>query len=95
MRQWELRLRRIKGIRTDVTVELSDREKEKKSFRESKSPPRSQMIRELSYVDAEINNYGKNHVSIQQRSMFQHAEVSLSFQIISLVLAHYRLLIKV
>ena len=50
---------------------------------------------ELSYMDAEINNYGKNHVSIHQRSMFQHAEISLSFQIISLVLAHYRLLIKV
>ena len=46
----------------------------KKSFRESKSLPRSQMIRELSYVDAEINNYGKNHVSIHQRSVFQHAK---------------------
>ena len=67
-------MRRVKGISTDVTVELSDREKEKKSFRESKSLPRSQMIRELSYVDAEINNYGKNHVSIHQRSVFQHAK---------------------
>ena len=67
-------MRRVKGINTDVTVELSDREKEKKSFRESKSLPRSQMIRELSYVDAEINNYGKNHVSIHQRSVFQHAK---------------------
>jgi len=29
MRRWELRLRRVKGIGTGVTVELSDREKEK------------------------------------------------------------------